>query len=117
MGEATNYDGLWLTVDVIFPLFSFLKGGFYSGYKYLKLFGSSGQMFFSPRHSSTQNQKLGTEVLLKIPLDLWLVSLGISLPLKMLSLVPVRIGAFAYQALVYKKVQKLQGFLLKGLNP
>lgn len=69
MKEATNFDGICLLVVDIFPLFSFLKGN--SGYKYLKFFGSSGQIFFfSPRYSSTQIQKLDTEVLLKIPLDL-----------------------------------------------
>lgn len=46
MGKATIYDDHCLMVDGIFPLFSFLKGGLYSGYMYLKFFGNAGQVYF-----------------------------------------------------------------------
>lgn len=46
-------------VDGIFPLFSCLKGGLYSDYKYLKLFGSSGQIFFSFKIFKHPNPEVG----------------------------------------------------------
>lgn len=106
MKEATNFDGICLLVVDIFPLFSFLKGN--SGYKYLKFFGSSGQIFFFfSKIFKHPNPEVGHWGASENPIRSLICIFRHLIAFK--NVVPSS-RAFAYQALVHKMCKSYRDF-------